>query len=267
MTAGAGWLRRRENMVVRAAERWRPPHLAPPTTAFGRITFVARRFLDLQFGSIWQDLSAELAPPYGAVLDVGCGAQPFRSLVGPGNRYLGIDIEQADQQFGYRVPDAIYYSGDRWPVADASADLVLCTETLEHVREPAPFLAEAARVVRPGGRLLLTVPFAARWHFIPHDYWRYTPSSLDLLLRDSGFDHVAVYARGNAVTVACYKAMALILPLLAPTSGGVVALAQRALGVCLSPMLLALAGVGNLSLRGRGGADCLGYTVTAARAG
>ncbi|HEY0779296.1 MAG TPA: class I SAM-dependent methyltransferase [Gemmatirosa sp.] len=261
----ATWLRRRDNLVERQAERWRPPHLAPPATAVQRLGFAVRRFLDLQFGSIWLDLSSELGRSYGVVLDVGCGAQPFRSLVGASNRYLGIDIEQADEQFGYRISDAIYYSGDRWPVDDASVDLILCTETLEHVREPAPFLAEAARVARPGAQLLLTVPFAARWHFIPHDYWRYTPSSLALLLRAQGFGDVAVYARGNAVTVACYKAMALILPLLVPTAGGGAAIAQRAAGIVLSPVLLVLGAVGNASLRGRGGADCLGYTVTATR--
>lgn len=260
-----GGLERRENLVLRQAERWRPPHLAPPTTAVGRLGFAVRKFLDLQFGSIWRDVAAELGRPHGRVLDVGCGAQPFRALLHPSDEYLGIDIAAADEQFGYRVPDAIYYTGDRWPVDDASVDLVLCTETLEHVREPGVFLDEAARVARPGARLLLTVPFAARWHFIPHDYWRYTPSSLDMLLRARGWGGVAVYARGNEVTVACYKAMALILPLLAPTSRGAGAVAQRALGLLLSPVLVALAAAANLSLAGRGGADCLGYTVAATR--
>ena len=58
-------------------------------------------------------------------------------------------------------------------------NVVLCTETLEHVLETRRFLAEAARCLTPGGTLLLTIPFAARWHFIPYDYWRFTPSSLN----------------------------------------------------------------------------------------
>lgn len=265
MTTRATWLTRRENLAERRSERWRPPHLAPPATGVQRLAFALRRYLDLQVTSVWQDLAAELGIPHGTVLDVGCGAQPYRALVHQADRYVGIDIIESRDQFGYQVPDAIYYSGDTWPVNDASVDLILCTETLEHVRDPGRFLAEAARVARPGAQLLLTVPFAARWHFIPHDYWRFTPSSLGMLLRAQGFGDVAVYARGNAVTVAAYKVMALILPLLVPTSRGLAAFAQRALGLALAPLLLVLALVGNLSLRGRGGADCLGYTVTGTR--
>ena len=254
-------------MVHRTGERWRPPLFSASTTFIARVSAVARRFLDLQAGSIWRDLKAELARPHGSVLDVGCGAQPFRRLVNPADHYVGIDIAEAKQHFGYEVPDTIYYSGDTWPVDDASAGLVLCTETLEHVRDPDLFLAEAARVTRPGGTLLLTVPFAARWHFIPYDYWRYTPSSLLLLLERNGFTNVAVFARGNHVTVACYKAMALILPLLMPAGAGKLAgIFMRLLGLLLSPFLLMLAIIANLSLAlSAGGDDCLGYTALATR--
>jgi ubiquinone/menaquinone biosynthesis C-methylase UbiE len=253
-------------MIERAGERWRPPLFSPPTTALARLSASVRRFLDLQAGSIWRDLKAELARPHGSVLDVGCGAQPYRRLVNPADRYIGIDIAAAKDYFGYEVPDTLYYSGDTWPVDDASTDLVLCTETLEHVREPGAFLDEAARVAKPGGSILITVPFAARWHFIPHDYWRYTPSSLRDLLEKHGFGDVAVFARGNHVTVACYKWMALILPLLMPSGvNPVTGMVMRLIGLVCSPLLLLLGGIANLSLLGRGGDDCLGYTAVATR--
>jgi SAM-dependent methyltransferase len=138
---------------------------------------------------------------------------------------------------------------------------------MEHVPDPPAFLAEAARCLRPGGRLVLTVPFAARYHFIPYDYWRFTPASLNRLLTEAGFTEVAVYARGNALTVACYKAMALCLPLLFPQSVTTArALLLRLLGLCCLPPFLVLAVVANLSLGGEGGDDCLGYTVLARRA-
>src|SRR6185437_11496064 len=132
--------------------------------------------------------------------------------------YRAIDHADALRHFGYSMPDTTYYEGDRWPVEDDSVDVVVCTETLEHVPEPRAFLAEAARCLRSGGCLILTVPFAARWHFIPHDYWRFTPSALQRLLTATGFSSTIVCARGNALTVACYKVMALILPLLFPQS-------------------------------------------------
>jgi SAM-dependent methyltransferase len=262
-------LHRRANLVDRAAERWRPPLFKAPTTAFARVIASLRRFLDLQAGSIWRDLKAELAKPHGSVLDVGCGAQPYRPLVNANDKYVGIDIAAAKDYFGYEVPDTLYYDGDNWPVEDASAGLVLCTETLEHVRDPSSFLTQAARVTKPGGVLLLTVPFAARWHFIPHDYWRYTPSSLRDLLEKHGFIDVAVFARGNHITVACYKVMALILPLLMPAGAGWIAgILLRLVGLLFSPLLLVLAIIANLSIvLSAGGDDCLGYTATAARNG
>ena len=247
-------------------ERWRPPLFAPPTTSLARFAAALRRFLDLQAGSIWRDVAAELAQPHGTVLDVGCGAQPYRPLVHHADRYIGIDTAAAKERFGYEVPGTLYYAGDKWPVEDSSVDLVLCTETLEHVRDPGPFLEEAARVTKIGGGILLTVPFAARWHFIPHDYWRFTPSSLRDLLEKHGFGDVAVYARGNHLTVACYKVMALMLPLLMPSGRGLIAgIVLRMIGLLLSPLLLVPAIIGSASLLGRGGDDCLGYTAVATR--
>jgi SAM-dependent methyltransferase len=146
------------------------------------------------------------------------------------------------------------------------ADTVLCTETLEHVLAPLDFLAEAKRSLRPGGRLILTVPFAARWHYVPFDYWRFTPSGLKHLLCKSGFSEIRIYRRGNALTVACYKVIALILPLLMPRNEGPLRrLALRSGGLALLPLLAASVLVARLSLLRDGGDDCLGYTVLARR--
>jgi SAM-dependent methyltransferase len=251
----------RENFVLRDTEHWQPPAFRPPRTFLDRMIAAARRLLDLQAASAWNDLEVELPHAHGDVLDVGAGAQPYRPLLPADARYKAIDIAAAGEQFGYKVPDTEYFDGGTWPVADASIDLVLATETLEHVLEPTDFLAQAKRVLRPGGRLLLTVPFAARWHYIPHDYWRYTPSSLQHLLEGAGFGEVAVYARGNETTVAAYKAMALVLPELVPPGGGFGL--KRLLAFLSLPLVAVAAAIGHASLRGDGGVDCLGWTVTA----
>jgi SAM-dependent methyltransferase len=251
-------LHERRNLALAAAEAWRPPPLGRPGPL--------RRFFDLQVGSIWRDVAPELAQVRGTLVDVGCGGQPFRSLLPADAVYVGLDTEDAAADFGYALPDTVTFVGDAWPLPDDSADVVLCTETLEHVRRPERLLAEAARCLRPGGRLLLTVPFAARWHFVPHDYWRFTPSSLAALLEEAGFREVAVVARGNPLTVACYKAMAVVLPLLFPQRGGASAWLRRLAGLLGVPLFVAAAVVANLSLRLEGGDDCLGYTVSAIRA-
>lgn len=243
-------------MVVRAREAWRPLHCSAPG--------LVRRLFDLQVGSVWRDVAAAVASARGRVLDVGCGAQPYRRLFPAGVDYRAIDSEDVRDHFGYSAPDTVYYSGPRWPVEDCSVETILCTETLEHAPDPKGFLGEAQRCLTHGGRLILTVPFAARWHYIPHDYWRYTPSGLDLLLRSAGLEEIEVYARGNSLTVACYKNMAVVIQLLMPQAGpGWRRLAGRVLGVFLSPLFLACALVGNLSLYSEGGEDCLGYTALA----
>lgn len=125
----------------------------------------------------------------------------------------------------------------------------------------------ASRCLRPGGRILLTVPFAARWHYIPYDYWRFTPSSLLYLLNNAGFASVAVSARGNAATVASYKLLALPITLPMPQGkSAFVGLLLRLLGLPFIPLCALLALAGNLSLSGQGGDDCIGYTVIATKA-
>jgi SAM-dependent methyltransferase len=262
------WLIGRENLAGRREEAFRPPpHRLATGSPVDRARHAARILLDLQFGSIWRDLARILPSVRGSLVDVGCGAQPFRPLLSGEVAYIGVDTVDAERRFGYRTPDTRYYSGDRLPVDDASADCVLCTETLEHVLEPLPFLCELRRCLKPGGRLVLTVPFAARWHFVPFDYWRYTPSGLRHLLGQSGYADVAVYARGGPVAVACYKVMGCILPLLLSSAPSLpLRWARRLLGVALSPLLAVAAAIANLALLSRsGGEDCLGYTVTACR--
>jgi SAM-dependent methyltransferase len=251
-------------MVTRECELWRPPPHQRPTKGAGRWITIARRLLDLQFASIEADVAAEVPSVQGNVLDVGCGAQPFRHLFAGEARYHGIDSNHAQSRFGYVTPDTTYYEGDSWPVSDESIDFILCTETLEHISDPAQFLGEAARCLVRNGGLLLTVPFAARWHFIPYDYWRFTPSSLMELLTNAGFRDIEIFARGNAATVACYKLIVLVMPLLMPQGKSrLSAFLSRLCAMPLLPFLFLLAGVGQLTLLGRGGDDCLGYTVVA----
>ncbi len=125
---------------------------------------------DLQTNSIRRDLAAALAGFRGHLLDVGCGNSPFRHLLDPAaTQYQGVDVEAA-AAFGYKNPDTVYYDGNVLPFPDASFDVVLCTEVLEHIAEPAGTIREMHRVLKPGGLLLLTIPWSARFHYQPFDY-------------------------------------------------------------------------------------------------
>jgi SAM-dependent methyltransferase len=248
------------------AEGFKPPLFKPGTSIQNRLENRLRRFLDVQAGSLWRDLALELGQVRGNLLDVGCGAQIYRTLLPSQAVYQGIDTADAEAHFGYSMPDTHYFKNEDWGVKDGGFDTVLCTEVLEHVTDPSAFLARVFRCLSPGGRLVLTVPFAARWHFIPYDYWRFTPSGLFRLLSESGFDDVRVQARGNPLTVACYKIMTLQLILLFGPRKSVTDITKRSLGILMLPILGLLACVANMSLRSDWGDDCLGYTVTASRA-
>jgi len=256
----------RENLALRTTERWQPPSFIPVDTRRARASAALRRFFDLPAGSIWRDLRPVLAGAEGTLVDVGCGAQPYRGLIRAGTTYIGLDTADAQDHFGYDMPDVrIIAASGRWPVDDGSVDTVLATETLEHVPDPDAFLSEALRVLRPGGRLIMSVPFAARWHYIPHDYWRFTPTSLKMLLDRAGFSDVVVNGRGNAATVACYKLIGLLIALIIPQAEtGKPRLRLPALP--LAPLVAVLALVGNQTLDRAAGEDTLGYTVYARRA-
>jgi SAM-dependent methyltransferase len=250
-------------LALRSAERWRPLNFELLDSRRARLMAVVRRFFDLQAGSGWRDLSPVLSQAGGTVADVGCGAQPYRGLLPEAARYIGIDTADALENFGYGIEGVRAIGADgAWPLHDGEADVVLATETLEHVPDPPGFLAEAYRTLAPGGKLIITVPFAARWHYIPHDYWRFTPSSLRMLVERAGFEQIVVNGRGNETTVACYKVLALLLPLVLPQDDDGKS-RPSPLGLLLLPLILPLAIVANRSLRAPAGDDCLGFTAFA----
>jgi SAM-dependent methyltransferase len=166
-----------------------------PDTPLRRLLYHLRLLGDLQTNSIRRDLQPTLAGFRGKLLDVGCGNGPFRHLLDPAaTTYQGVDVEEA-AAFGYRNPAVVYYDGRVLPFPDASFDAVLCTEVIEHIPDPAETIREMHRVLKPGGLLLVTLPWSARFHYQPHDYHRYTPSMLATLF--AGFPAPRITPRGT----------------------------------------------------------------------
>jgi len=90
------------------------------------------------------------------VLDVFCGTRPYEDLFPPGARCVGLDVD-------YRYGAADVVTREFLPFPDASFDLLLCTEAFHYVPDPAAGVAEIRRVLRPGGTVLITVPFV--WEY------------------------------------------------------------------------------------------------------
>jgi SAM-dependent methyltransferase len=72
------------------------------------------------------------------------------------------------------------------PFPDASFDTALSMQVLEHVREPWTAVSEMARILRPGGTAIVSVPFVYPFHSDPHDYFRYSEEGLKSLFERSG---------------------------------------------------------------------------------
>lgn len=114
-------------------------------------------------------LRRELRDVRGVVLDLGAGLRPFADLI-PG-RTIAID---------HRPRPDIDAIGDahHLPFADNSIDAIVCTEVFEHLTDPPTAAAELIRVLKPGGRLVLTTRFCFPLHDRPADFWRFTSYTL-----------------------------------------------------------------------------------------
>ena len=113
------------------------------------------------------------------VLDVGCGRRFYEPLFAPfATSYVGVDpVENPMADLKGAVEDL--------PVEDASFDLVLCIQVLEHCDDPARGVSELRRVTAPGGRVLCTTHGTMPYHPSPTDYWRWTHTGLEKLFLES----------------------------------------------------------------------------------
>lgn len=149
-------------------------------------------------------------------LDVGCGLRPYESSF-PQGVYVGVDIEVSGRNAELKAPDH-YYDGRTLPFPDGSFEGVICTQVLEHVPDPGLLLAEMNRVLKPGGKLIMSLPFAWQEHEIPYDFFRYTRFGIKSLLNRSGFEVGDLIKdtgtiEALAVLVNCYIVHNLVPPI------------------------------------------------------
>jgi SAM-dependent methyltransferase len=123
-------------------------------------------------------------PRNARVLDAGAGEAQYAALF-DGFRYTAVDLGVGDAGWSYESLDALADLA-RLPFADAVFDAAVNIVTLEHVREPGTVLQELARVLKPGGVLLLVTPLEWEEHQQPHDYYRYTRYGITWLLENAG---------------------------------------------------------------------------------
>ena len=158
----------------------------PARSTFDQVRRRQPRLIDTDW-LVLRGLSAEvsaaadvLARPGQVAIDLGCGDQPYRQLFEErGSEYRGADL-------GHSAEIPIDQDG-RVDAPDASADLVLSFQVLEHVRNLDRYLAEAKRLLRPSGRLLLSTHGTWLYHPHPEDHRRWTREGLINELESRGF--------------------------------------------------------------------------------
>jgi SAM-dependent methyltransferase len=133
-----------------------------------------------------------------SVLDIGCGKQPFRPVFeGYGYRYYGLDVQTHENT----AVDFIAPIDGELPaelLSQGGYDFILCTEVLEHVSNWNVAFSNMARLLKPGGRLLLSCPHFYQLHEEPYDFWRPTNHAIEIFARNYGFQVLRVEKAGGA---------------------------------------------------------------------
>lgn len=182
----------RPRTVPRTVREDRPTEAAPVSIPWTWGTKIYDQALN---DALW----SERARVRGTVVDLGCGGKPYQPLLGSAaTRWLGFDLPSPVS--GRPKADA-FASGAAIPLRDGVADCVLSTQVIEHVPRPWDVFAESARLLRPGGSLIVTAPQAQWLHEEPHDYYRYTKYGLMELARQAGLEPVRVVPFGGALAL------------------------------------------------------------------
>ncbi|MDB5273279.1 MAG: coq3 4 [Chitinophagaceae bacterium] len=155
---------------------------------------------------VWVKKQLTNLPADSSLLDAGAGEQPYKKYCSH-LHYVSQDFAQYNPQElkqGLQMKEWDYGTLDivsdvaAIPRPDASFDVVLCTEVIEHIVNPIDAIKEFSRLLKPGGQLILTAPFCSMTHFAPyHFYSGYNRFFYETVLNREGFDIVEMSENGN----------------------------------------------------------------------
>lgn len=143
----------------------------------------------------------------GTVLDLGGDTRSqYRRLLKGEHLITVVNLDEKT------APDIEHDLEKPLPFEDASYDHVLLINVLEHVFNYRQLLSEATRVVKPGGSVIVVVPFLFPIHPSPHDYWRFTDETLRKECALAGLTIEQIESLGTGVFAARYVALDRLLP-------------------------------------------------------
>lgn len=173
----------------------------------------------------------------GLLVDLGCGLAPYKKFF-THTRYFGLDYPVTSPSSRARHIDA-FVDLTGLALKNSRVDGALCTQVLEHISSPEKAVSEIARILKPGGKLLLTAPFFYPLHDEPYDFYRFTPYGLEKLLSAAGLKVIEIVPQGGFLALSgemfnlfCMHKIQNLLSS-APL--------QKILGFCMIPAVLAVA--------------------------
>lgn len=154
----------------------------------------------------WIEAALKSIPTGSRILDAGAGEQQFKKFC--------THLNYVSQDFGEYKPEALDkgLQMQQWdygkldiisdiatiPAEDASFDAIMCTEVFEHIINPRDAIKEFSRLLKPGGKLIITAPFCSLTHFAPfHFYTGFNSFFYEKELSDAGFKLVELTRNGN----------------------------------------------------------------------
>lgn len=168
---------------------------------FAKLEFLRKLFLHIQFfpgflglflnpfyfarKGLAQHISGISHNITGLTLDVGCGTKPYQKLFAS-TTYWGLEIDTPESRKNKHAD--YFYDGKRFPFEEDTFDSIVANQVFEHVFNPDDFLSEINRILKPEGKILMTVPFVWDEHEQPYDFARYSSFGLKALLEKHGFE-------------------------------------------------------------------------------
>jgi SAM-dependent methyltransferase len=136
----------------------------------------------------------------GRLLDCGCGAVPYYEVYRDRVNEI-ICTDWQGSRHGNLFIDEASDLNEKLNFSDSAFDTVILTDVLEHIYNPRLLLNEIYRVLKPGGKVIIAVPFLYRIHEEPHDYHRFTEYALRKMCEETGFSIVKMEPYGRYLDV------------------------------------------------------------------